>query len=75
MQALLDHLDEMAGWVRESLAEPGTDDGRSRAFAERVRLHLAKHMTEAHAAAYRVAAPTEQLWFGLARYWRKKGIV
>jgi glyoxylase-like metal-dependent hydrolase (beta-lactamase superfamily II) len=75
MQALLDHLDEMAGWVKDSLGEPGTDDERSRRFAEQVRLHLAKHMTDAQAAAYRVAAPTEQLWFGLARYWRKRRIV
>lgn len=73
MQSLLEHLDEMAGWVRVSLDAPGTDEERSRAFAEQVRRHMATHMTDAQAAAYRVAAPTEQLWFGLARYWRKKG--
>lgn len=73
LQSLLDHLDEMAGWVRASLAEPGTDEERSRGFADQIRRHMAQRMTEAQAAAYRVAAPTEQLWFGLARYWRKRG--
>lgn len=72
LQSLLEHLDEMAGWVKASLAEPGTDEERSRRFAEQVRHHMAQRMTDAQADAYRVAAPTEQLWFGLARYWRKK---
>ena len=74
MQALLEHLEEMAGWVRQSLGEPGSDEERSRRFADQVRQHMARRMTESQAAAYRVAAPTEQLWFGLARYWRKRGL-
>jgi len=73
LQTLLEHLDEMAGWVKQSFDEPGTDEERSRRFAERLRDHMVRRMTEAQAAAYKVAAPAEQLWFGLARYWRKRG--
>ena len=74
LQTLLDHLEEMAGWVKQSLAEPGSDEERSRLFADRLRAHMARKMTEAQAGAYRVSAPAEQLWYGLARYWRKKGV-
>jgi glyoxylase-like metal-dependent hydrolase (beta-lactamase superfamily II) len=72
MNSLIENLDETAGWVRESLMEPGTDQEHSRRFAERLRAHMTGRMTAEQAAAYRVAAPAEQLWFGLARYWRKK---
>ena len=74
LQALLEHLEEMAGWVRQSLGEEGTDDERSRRFADQVRAHMVRRMGESQAALYKVAAPTEQLWFGLARYWRKRGV-
>ena len=74
LQSLLEHLEEMAGWVNTSLSEPGTDEERSRGFANRVRQRMARQMTEHQASAYKVAAPAEQLWFGLARYWRKRGV-
>ena len=72
LQSLLENLERAAGWVRETLEEPGTDDERASRYAERLRHDLRRHMTEAQMAAYPVAAPFEQLWLGLARYWRKK---
>jgi hypothetical protein len=78
--SLLENLETTAGWVRETLAEEGnsagtgagTDEERSQRFAARLRRSMRQQMTEAEVEAYPVAAPFEQLWFGLARYWRKK---
>jgi glyoxylase-like metal-dependent hydrolase (beta-lactamase superfamily II) len=72
LQTLLENLKTFAGFVRESLDEPGTDDERSRRFAEGVRRELRRQMTEAQLASYNLAAPFELLWLGLARYWRKR---
>jgi glyoxylase-like metal-dependent hydrolase (beta-lactamase superfamily II) len=74
LETLWNHLEEMAGWVRQTLADPGTDEERSRTFADRLRRHMLREMTDAQVAAYPVAAPFEQLWLGLARYWRKRGL-
>jgi glyoxylase-like metal-dependent hydrolase (beta-lactamase superfamily II) len=72
LQALLDNLQTWAGFARTSLDEPGSDDDRSRVFAEQVVRELRRQMTDAQLAAYTLAAPPELLWLGLARYWRKK---
>ena len=72
LQSLMRNLEHMAGWVRRTLADPGTDEERSRTFADRLRQDMRRQMTETQIAAYPVAAPFEMLWLGLARYWRKK---
>jgi glyoxylase-like metal-dependent hydrolase (beta-lactamase superfamily II) len=72
LQTLLENLETMAGFVRELLAEPGTDEERRARFAERLKRELARRMTDSQLAAYLVAAPPEVLWLGLERYWRKK---
>lgn len=72
LQALLENLDLTSAWVRDSLADAGTDEERAARFGERLRRELRLHMSEAQLDAYPVAAPFEQLWLGLARYWRKK---
>jgi len=69
---LLDHLDVIAGLVRQSLDGPGTDDERSVAFADELRRELRRRMPESQVAAYETAAQFHLLWRGLARYWRKK---
>ena len=72
LQQLMENLETTARWVRQSLAEPGTDEERSARFAAWLRHELRSHMTEAQTTSYPIAAPFEQLWLGLARYWRKK---
>ena len=73
---LLDHLETFAAVVHESLSWPGTDDEKSERFAEWVRQELRRSMNDAQIDAYVVAAGFRYLWFGLARYWRKRlGIV
>jgi glyoxylase-like metal-dependent hydrolase (beta-lactamase superfamily II) len=72
LETLWQNLQEMATWVRRTLEEPGTDEDRSRTFADRLRHDMRRQMNEVQIAAYPVAAPFELLWLGLARYWRKK---
>jgi glyoxylase-like metal-dependent hydrolase (beta-lactamase superfamily II) len=72
LETLWQNLQEMARWVRHTLDEGGSDEDRSRTFAERLRQDMRRQMNELQIAAYPVAAPFEQLWLGLARYWRKR---
>ena len=72
LETLWHNLQEMATWVRRTLEEPGSDEERSRTFADRLRHDMRRQMNEVQIAAYPVAAPFELLWLGLARYWRKK---
>ena len=73
LQTLVQNLEHMAGWVRGTLADPGSDEERSRIFANHLRHDMRRQMTDAQMSAYPVAAPFEMLWHGLARYWRKRG--
>ncbi len=72
LQALLKNLDEMAARVRTSLDDPGTDEQRSAGFVEWLRRRMRAQMTDEQITSYPTAAPFEQLWVGLARYWRKR---
>ena len=72
LEALWHNLEEMARWVRQTLDDPGSDADRSRTFADRLKLDMQKQMNDVQVDAYPIAAPFEQLWLGLARYWRKK---
>ena len=57
--------------VRESLTAGSTDEERTRVFVEQMRREVRKAMPEHEARATELAAPFEQLWQGLARYWQK----
>jgi glyoxylase-like metal-dependent hydrolase (beta-lactamase superfamily II) len=69
---LLENLTMTAAVVRESLPGPGSDQEKSERFAEWLRAELRRQMTEADVDSYIVAAGFRYLWFGLARYWRKR---
>ena len=79
---LTEHLQFIAERVRASLDEPGTDEERALRFEELLRQELRRHMTDRRVPIvttvdrvhdeYIVAAAFRHLWFGLARYWRKK---
>ena len=56
-------LDDWAGRAREQELD---------AFVSGVRAELAKHVDADTAAAYEQAAPPDQLYLGLERYWRKR---
>jgi len=69
---LTEHLQFTAARVRASLDEPGSDEERALRFEEWLRQELRHHMTETHVDEYIVAAGFRHLWYGLARYWRKR---
>jgi glyoxylase-like metal-dependent hydrolase (beta-lactamase superfamily II) len=73
LAALLSNLKTTAAIALSLLNTAGTDEERSRSFAEQLRNLLRSHMTESQVATYVVAAAYEHLFNGLARYWRKKG--
>jgi glyoxylase-like metal-dependent hydrolase (beta-lactamase superfamily II) len=58
--------------VRQSLTAGITDEARSQAFVEQMRRDVRKAMPEHEARATELAAPFDQLWQGLARYWSKQ---
>jgi glyoxylase-like metal-dependent hydrolase (beta-lactamase superfamily II) len=60
---LSDRLDDWAGYARSVQRE---------AFVERVRREVAEHVDSETAKAYEQAAPPDQLYAGLERYWRKR---
>lgn len=64
-------LTSAADAVRASLEAGGSDDEQTRAFVDRMRREVRSAMPEPDARAAELAAPFDQLWQGLARYWRK----
>jgi hypothetical protein len=58
--------------VQETLASEGTDEERIRRFVEDMRADARRRLAPEDAAATEAAAAFDQLWQGLARYWRKK---
>jgi glyoxylase-like metal-dependent hydrolase (beta-lactamase superfamily II) len=75
-------IDQIEAWSPDTIflthygpagnVRPGSDEDRSRTFADRLKQDMRRQMNDVQVAAYPVAAPFEQLWLGLARYWRKK---
>jgi len=67
-----DTLAAQAEAVRQSLTAGNTDEARTQAFIEQMRREVRKAMPEHEARAMELAAPFDQLWQGLARYWAKQ---
>ena len=65
-------LTAQAEAVRQSLTAGSTDEARTQAFVEQMRRDVRKAMPEHEARATELAAPFDQLWQGLERYWRKQ---
>lgn len=72
LQTFLTTLQELADVVRVSLTEARTDEQCAARYREFVGRHLRTHLSETEASLYGRAAPFEQSWQGLARYWRKR---
>jgi len=73
IQMLLHNLTLVAGWARDTLRMPGTDEERNERFLEELDREMRRHTIDAQLASYRAAAPPYVHWLGLARYWRKRG--
>jgi glyoxylase-like metal-dependent hydrolase (beta-lactamase superfamily II) len=61
-----------ANTVRELMKTPGTEEELAHRFAEQMRHDVRKSLAEQEARAAELAAPFDQLWQGLARYWSKR---
>lgn len=73
LRTLRTNLDRLAFVVKESLTEPGTDEEHSGRFGAMVRSEIRRAQGGREStAAYEPTSPLEAIWFGLARYWRKK---
>lgn len=72
LQTAAENLRWMVSRVQESLGVDATDAERSQAFGERLRRELLRATASDLVAAYEPTAPLETLWFGIARYLRKK---
>ena len=65
-------INTAADTVRELMKTPGTEGELAQKFAEQMRRDVRKSLSEHEARAAELAAPFDQLWAGLARYWQKK---
>jgi len=61
-----------AAMSEEMIAGGGSDEELAKRFVERMRQDVRKALPEHDARAAELAAPFDQLWQGLARYWQKK---
>jgi glyoxylase-like metal-dependent hydrolase (beta-lactamase superfamily II) len=66
-------LSRQAAFVKATLAQDGTDEERIRRFTADMRNDARRVLSEEEAKSTEAAAAFDQLWLGLARYWRKKG--
>ena len=74
LDTLLAQLDAMKELARRSLEAEGGDDDQMRAFVDEMRIYLRRALPPDEVALYDQAAPLDQCWLGLARYWRKRGM-
>ena len=65
-------LARTADIARQSLAQDGSDEDRAAAFVTLMRAEARGWLSEREAVTLELAAPFEQIWAGLARYWRKR---
>jgi glyoxylase-like metal-dependent hydrolase (beta-lactamase superfamily II) len=65
-------LRSAAALVKRTLDLDGSDEVKIAAFADRLRQDVAQAMAPDEALATELAAPFDQLWQGLARYYRKR---
>lgn len=65
-------LARQAALVRETLALDASDEERMKRFVDDMRADARSRLTPEHVASTEAAAAFDQLWQGLARYWRKR---
>ncbi len=70
---LRERLEEWSAAVRESLKSGENDAERAAQFAQQVTENLKRRISERDAHRYAKGAALQLCWYGLARYWRKRG--
>ena len=74
LDAMRTHLVAMAEIARQVVEAGGSDAAQVQRFTESMRAYMERYLPAAEADLYGTAAPIEQCWLGLARYWRKRGV-
>ena len=65
-------LTRQAEAVRQALQTSGSEEDKIRTFVDQMRAEARQGLPEREARATELAAPFDQLWQGLSRYWQKK---
>lgn len=74
LDAIGTHLAAMKEMSRECIEAGGSDDDQLNRFVGKMRMYLKRHIPAEEVGLYGTAAPIDQCWLGLARYWRKRGL-
>ena len=73
LDVLEKHLAAMKEMARDCILEGGDDRIRQQRFVDRMVTYLERHIPQNEAGLYGTAAPIDQCWLGLVRYWQKYG--
>lgn len=74
LEELRERMEEWSVAVRDSLQNGEDDSQRAGQFAQQVTTKLKRSVSESDANRYAKGAALELCWYGLARYWRKRGV-
>ena len=74
LDALRTHLPAMAGIARACIEAGGGAADQQNRFVDELRVYVERRIPAGEAGLYDAAAPLDQCWLGLARYWRKRGV-
>ena len=74
LDAALEHLHAAAAIAREVVEGGGDDADQIVRFVLKLNAYVLGHLPKEEAAFYTAAAPIDQCWLGLARYWKKQGV-
>ena len=74
LDAMRTHLAAMAAVARTCIEAGGSDTDKENRFVDEMRVYMKRRIPAAEAGLYAAAAPLDQCWLGLARYWRKRGV-
>ena len=74
LDAVRTHLPAMAGIARACIEAGGGASDRQNRFVDEMRVYMERRIPADEAGLYGAAAPLDQCWLGLARYWRKRGV-
>ena len=73
LDAMQTHPTTMTDIARECVAAGGGAADQQSRFVDEMRGYVEQHVPAAEASLYGTAAPLDQCFLGLTRYWRKRG--
>ena len=74
LDAMQTHLTTMTDIARECITAGGGASEQQSRFVDEMRGYVEQHVPADEASLYGTAAPLDQCFLGLARYWRKRGV-